>query len=99
MRDEAENAHYLTSPEIDNPPEAGRFDKPAEILNVRINGLGRAKSADFRPVKLSGKYTDPNGGQHVFVAAATAEGRARASTGRGHRSRRPTHAQPALTVA
>lgn len=41
--------HYLTAPEIDNPPETNRFDKPAERLIVRINGLGRAKSADFRP--------------------------------------------------
>ncbi len=73
VRDETENAYYLTSREIDNPPEAGRFDKPAESLIVRINGLGRAKSADFRPVKLNGKYTDSNGNAHFFVSSAPAE--------------------------
>ncbi|MDR3664388.1 MAG: hypothetical protein ACLP75_07055 [Mycobacterium sp.] len=79
VRDETENAYYLTSPEIDNPPEAGQFDKPAKSLIVRINGLGRAKSADFRPVKLSGKYTDSNGNAHLFVSPAPAELRIRGS--------------------
>jgi hypothetical protein len=79
VHDDAEDAYYLTSPEIDNPPEAGRFDKPAERLIVRINGLGRAKSADFRPVKLSGKYTDSNGNAHLFVSPAPAELRIRGS--------------------
>jgi hypothetical protein len=79
VRDETENAYYLSAPEIDNPPEAGRFDKPAKRLIVRVNGVGRAKSADFRPVKLSGKYTDSNGNEHLFVGAAPAELRIRGS--------------------
>ena len=79
VRDETENAYYLSAPEIDNPPEAGQFNKPAERLIVRINGVGRTKSADFRPVKLSGKYTDSNGNAHFFVSAAPTELRIRGS--------------------
>jgi len=74
-----DDAYYLTAPEIDNPPEAGRFDKPAERLMGNINGLGRVRSADFRPVKLSGKYTDSNGNEHLIVSPAPAELRLRMS--------------------
>jgi hypothetical protein len=74
--DDHEDAYYLTAPEIDNPAEPNRFDIPAERLRVRINGLGRARSADFRPVTLSGKYTNADG-DHMFVAAAQLEARVR----------------------
>jgi hypothetical protein len=74
--DDDQGAYYLTAPEIDNPAETNRFDIPAERLLVRINGLGRVRSADFRPVNLSGKYTNADG-DHIFVAAATMEARAR----------------------
>jgi hypothetical protein len=43
---------------------------------VRVNGLGRARSADFRPVKLAGRYTDPTG-THIQVGAAALEFRIR----------------------
>jgi hypothetical protein len=76
VRDDAENAYYLTAPEIGNPPDVNRFDIPAERLIVRVNGLGRARSADFRPVKLSGKYTTPDG-KNIHFAAANLEVRAR----------------------
>lgn len=74
--DDNEDAYYLTALEIDNPAETNRFDIPAQRLLIRINGLGRVRSADFRPVTLSGKYTNADG-DHVFVAAATMEARAR----------------------
>jgi hypothetical protein len=74
--DDDENAYYLTAPEIDNPAETNRFDVPAERRLVRINGLGRTRSADFRPATLSGKYTNADG-DHIFVAAAPMEVRAR----------------------
>ncbi len=74
--DDDEDAYYLTAPEIDNPAKINRFDIPAERLLVRINGLGRARSADFRPVTLSGKYTNADG-DHIFVAAPPMEARAR----------------------
>jgi hypothetical protein len=76
VRDEAENAYYLTSPEIDNPAEPGRFDIPAKQLIDRINGFGRTKSADFRPVKLAGRYTSPTA-THIHVGAAAGEIRIR----------------------
>jgi hypothetical protein len=74
--DDSEDAYHLTAPEIDNPAEINRFDIPAGRLLVRINGLGRARSADFRPVTLSGKYTTADS-DHIFVAAAPMEARAR----------------------
>ena len=71
VRDETEDAYYLTPPEINNSSETDRFDIPAQRLIVRINGLGRANSADFRPVRLTGRYTTPDGESiHVGVAAA-----------------------------
>jgi hypothetical protein len=76
VQDTDEDGYYLTAPEIDNPPETNRFDIPAERLIVRANGLGRAKSADFRPVKFSGKCTTPDG-RNLHFAAANLESRAR----------------------
>lgn len=76
VQDTDEDGYYLTAPEIDKPPETNRFDIPAERLIVRANGLGRAKSADFRPVKFSGKCTTPDG-RNLHFAAANLESRAR----------------------
>jgi hypothetical protein len=67
-RDTSEDAYYLTAPEISNPPDTNRFDIPAEILITRINGLARARNADFRPVNLIGRYTTPDGRSHHFAA-------------------------------
>ena len=94
VQDTDEDGYYLTAPEIDNPPETNRFDIPAERLIVRANGLGRAKSADFRPVKFSGKCTTPDG-RNLHFAAANLESRARitaTSVGIGAAANRcPTH--------
>ncbi|WP_006247747.1 hypothetical protein [Mycolicibacterium tusciae] len=76
VHDVDEDAYYLTAPEIDNPPQAGRFDIPAKALLDRINGLGRAKNPEFRRVKLASRYTDPTG-KHIHVGAAAAEIRIR----------------------
>lgn len=78
IHDDQEDAYYLTAPAINDPPERGGFDQPAEELIKRLNGLARAHKADFRPVRLSGRYTSPTG-THVFVAAVTMEARARLS--------------------
>ena len=45
----------------------------------RINGLGRTKNADFRPVNLAGKYTTPDGSNHMFVSAVSGDFRIRGS--------------------
>ena len=98
VQDTDEDGYYLTAPEIDKPPETNRFDIPAERLIVRANGLGRAKSADFRPVKFSGKCTTPDG-RNLHFAAANLESRAHYSDLRRHRSRRPTAARLTIAVA
>lgn len=62
-----DDAYYLTAPEIDtpsptdNPSETGQFDKAAEALLRRINGVARVRDPSYRPVKLSGRYTDRDG--------------------------------------
>jgi hypothetical protein len=78
VRDDGEDAYYLTAPEIDNPPEPGSTNQSAEVIIKRLNGLARTHMGDFRPVRLSGKYTDP-AGKHVFVASFALELRARLS--------------------
>ncbi|MGO9651467.1 hypothetical protein [Mycobacterium sp.] len=55
--------------DIGNPAETDRFDIPAERLIVRINGLGRANHADFRPVGFSGTCTTPDGRNCHFTGA------------------------------
>jgi hypothetical protein len=57
---------YLTSPEIDNPPEGVEYYDAAEKLLVRINGLGRLSTSDFRPVALSGECTEGES-EHLFI--------------------------------
>jgi hypothetical protein len=81
LRDETEDAYYLTAPEINNNlSKTDRFDIPAQRLIVRINGLWRANSADFRPVRLKGRYTTPDSEtRHVGVAAAEFRIRGRVS--------------------
>jgi hypothetical protein len=68
-----EGRYYLTAPEIDNPPEPGRFDQPAEQLIGRINGLARARDTSYRPISLSGIVTDGNGNVTVFAQSARIE--------------------------
>lgn len=75
VQDPNEGAYYLTAPEIDNPTEPGRFDQGAEPLIRRINGVARVQDSGYRPVKLSRRYTDPDG-QNVHFAAVRLEARA-----------------------
>lgn len=70
VHDASEDAYYLTAPEIDSPSEPRRFDRAAEPLLRRINGMARVQNSDYRPVRLSGKYTDHNGQNIHFVEAA-----------------------------
>lgn len=50
----------------------------AQALVKRINGIGRAVDQDFRPVRLVGRYTTPDGKISHVVSADTAEARFRA---------------------
>lgn len=69
LRETADGAYYLTAPEIDNPPETNRHDISAQTLVTRINGLARASDANFRPVRLTGTYTMPDGHNQHYTAA------------------------------
>jgi hypothetical protein len=77
VHDDAEDAYYLTSPEIDNPTDGTTFYDVAQRLLPRINGIGRVNKADFRPVQLTGRYGTPTG-QHIVAAALSSELRLRA---------------------
>ena len=63
---------YLTSTDIENPPDGVKPYIVAKGLLPAINGLARVASPDFRPVELSGKYTD-GGSTTIFPPAATLE--------------------------
>jgi hypothetical protein len=68
--------YYLTAPEIDDPPNGIPFYDAARLLLSKVNGLGRTNKSDFRPVTLSGRYSDA-AGEHLIVTPAAAEARAR----------------------
>jgi len=58
LHDADEDAYYLTAPEIDNPPADTKFYDAAQTRLLQLNGLARLDDSYFRPVALSGKYTD-----------------------------------------
>jgi hypothetical protein len=51
----------------------------AEAPVKRVNGAARALDQGFRPVRLIGRYTAPDGTTSVAIMTDTAEGRSRAS--------------------
>jgi hypothetical protein len=63
---------YLTSSDIENPPDRVKPYVVAKGLLPTINGLARVHNPDFRPVELSGKYTD-GGSTTIFSGAGTLE--------------------------
>jgi len=75
IHDANDDAFYLISPALDSPPQPGRFDIPAEKLLDLINGLARANNSGFRPVRLSGRYTDSSG-RTIHMVTAKSEARA-----------------------
>jgi hypothetical protein len=72
VHDPDQDAYCLTAPEIDNPTDGTTFYDVAQRLLPRINGIGRANKADFRPVQLTGRYGSPTG-QHMVAAALSSE--------------------------
>jgi hypothetical protein len=56
-----------------------RLSNAASMLLCRVNGVARTLSSDFRPVALTGRFSDETGRQHHVVLADTAEARARAN--------------------
>jgi hypothetical protein len=52
--------------------------KVASSLLHRVNGTGRVCGSEFRPARLTGRFSDDAGRQHAVVLADTAEVRAAA---------------------
>jgi hypothetical protein len=71
--------YYLTSADIDHPPEGTAFHDIAEQLVTRINGLARVKDPSLQPVALSDKYSDGEG-QHILIRPAPFQSRVRSGT-------------------
>lgn len=69
--------YYLASLRIDNRPEDVPFYAVASSVLQQVNGLARAMRDGFRPVRLTGRYTEGDQ-RHVVVSADVAEGRSRA---------------------
>ena len=57
--------------------DGSRLYDAASLLLRRVNGVARTLSSDFRPVSLTGRFSDVAGRQHQVVLADTAEVRAR----------------------
>jgi hypothetical protein len=70
------DGYYLESSSLQD--SNGQIDVSAtETLVKRINGVARTVDVDFRPVKLKGRYTAPDGTTSVVVSADTAEARSK----------------------
>lgn len=50
--------YFLTAPDIDNPPPETTYYNSAQHRLSQLNGLARLEDPHFRPVTLTGKYTD-----------------------------------------
>jgi hypothetical protein len=59
--------------------DGSRLYDAASVLLRRVNGVARTLSSDFRPVALTGRFSDEAGRQHQVVLAESAEARARAN--------------------
>ena len=70
---------YLTSPEIDNPPERMAFHDAAEQLITRINGIARVRNPRFQPVALTDRYSEGEG-DHIVLKPAPCQVRIRGET-------------------
>jgi len=76
----AEGDYYLQSSEFDDLDAAADVKARAEILLVRVNGIGRVLDPSYRPVELTGRFITPDGGSAVVLAVVAAEARIRAQS-------------------
>jgi hypothetical protein len=75
-----DEGYYLSFTAPDGLLDDGaRLSDAASVLLRRANGVARTLSSDFRPVGLTGRFSDGTGRQHQVVLADTAEVRARAN--------------------
>jgi hypothetical protein len=72
--------YYLSFTAPDELPDDGaQLYDAASVLLRRVNGVARTLRSDFRPVALTGRFSDETGLQHQVVLVDTAEARARAN--------------------
>ncbi|MCV7277294.1 hypothetical protein [Mycolicibacter arupensis] len=68
VHDAERDAYYLTSPEIDNPPEGQAYYHVAKELLVRLNGFARVADSGYTPVNLKGAFSEGNSEHQVIFA-------------------------------
>ena len=64
--------YYLTSPEIDSPPDGETCHDVAPAVLERLNGIARTLKPNFEPVKLAGAYQEADEEPVRFVTVASA---------------------------
>jgi hypothetical protein len=75
-----DEGYYLSFTAPDGLLDDGsRLYDAASVLLRRVNGVARTLSSDYRPVGLTGRFSDETGRQHQVVLADSAEARARAN--------------------
>jgi hypothetical protein len=65
-----DHGHYLTGSALDGLLDDGSilYERASSMLR-RVNGVARALDGDFRPVSLTGRFSDETGRQsHVVIA-------------------------------
>ncbi|MGW2783406.1 hypothetical protein ACWC3X_19470 [Streptomyces populi] len=68
------DGYYLASDDLDGLiGEGDHLVEIASLLLRRVVGVARALDGSFRPVALTGQFTDNNGKHHHVVGLATAE--------------------------
>ncbi|HEY3954611.1 MAG TPA: hypothetical protein VGM53_14655 [Streptosporangiaceae bacterium] len=74
------DGYYLASSALQD--SNGQLDHAvAEALVKRINGIGRATDQGFRPVRLTGRYTAPDGTTSAVITGLTGEIRLKGKVG------------------
>lgn len=57
--------------------DGARLHDAASVLLCRVNGVAQTLRSDFRPVDLTGRFSDETGGQHQVVLTDSGVARAR----------------------
>ncbi|WP_421843660.1 hypothetical protein [Mycobacterium sp.] len=73
-----EGKYCLRAAELDNPPPGKTFHETAGNLVLLLNGLARTSNASYRPVMLSGEYTDGES-QYIVITPKPANIRVNAT--------------------
>jgi hypothetical protein len=71
VHDAEKDAYYLTAPEIDDPPAGAQFYEVAKKELARLNGFAHLVDGGFRPVTLSGAFSQGDSVHQVIFAEAS----------------------------